>query len=183
MPHMTTPPQPPPGGHPQPTRQGPYPPPQYAPPGVPPISPPPGAPPGFYPPPPPRKKPSFWGSTGGILLIVFGSIGLVGVLCGGLITIGRISDQNALKNIDVQVTSCTSTGVTATIGYTVKNSGSQDRRVTLKVEYRDASGARLDTDTAYVGNVPAGDTVRGEESTILNASTTGNITCKVTGVS
>ncbi|MGN9894712.1 hypothetical protein [Micromonospora sp. L31] len=54
----------------------------------------------------------------------------------------------------------------------------------LEVEYRDVSGARLDTDTAYVGSVPAGDTVRGEESTFLNASPgSGTITCKIVKVS
>ncbi|WP_200209564.1 FxLYD domain-containing protein [Micromonospora coerulea] len=131
---------------------------------------------------PPRKK-SFWGTPGGIFLIVFGSVAFLGFICVGLVTIGRISDRNAVEQLDVQVTSCTGTGSVATIGYTVKNTGSEARRVTLKVEYRDASGARLDTDTAYVGSVPAGDTVRGEESTILNASTSGAITCKIVRVS
>ncbi|WP_280841636.1 FxLYD domain-containing protein [Micromonospora sp. A200] len=84
----------------------------------------------------------------------------------------------------MQVTPCSGTGSTATIGYTVKNNGSKARRVTLEVEYRDVSGARLDTDTAYVGSVPAGDTVRGEESTFLNASPgSGTITCKIVKVS
>ncbi|MDH6466380.1 hypothetical protein M2302_006588 [Micromonospora sp. A200] len=88
------------------------------------------------------------------------------------------------KQLDVQVTPCSGTGSTATIGYTVKNNGSKARRVTLEVEYRDVSGARLDTDTAYVGSVPAGDTVRGEESTFLNASPgSGTITCKIVKVS
>ncbi|MEU5914203.1 FxLYD domain-containing protein [Micromonospora sp. NPDC047527] len=143
----------------------------------------PPAPGGYYPPPtPPPKKGSFWGSSVGILLIIFGSIAILGVICGGLVLVGRISDSNAAKQIDVQLTSCGGTGSVAKVGYTVTNNGSQARRVTLKLEYRDATGARLDTDTAYVGSVPAGDTVRGEESTILNA-TSSTITCKVVGVS
>lgn len=162
---MTSP-QPPqqPHGYPQPSQ---YPPQPYAP------------PPGYYPP----KKKSFWGSSAGILLIVFGSIAVLGVVCVGLVTVGRITDSNAAKQIDVQLTSCGGTGSVAKVGYTVTNNGSKARRVTLKLEYRDGSGARLDTDTAYVGSVPAGDTVRGEESTILNATSGSAITCKVVGVS
>ncbi|WP_405111913.1 hypothetical protein OG559_02520 [Micromonospora sp. NBC_01405] len=43
----------------------------------------------------------------------------------------------------------------------------------------------MDTDTAYVGEVPAGDTVRGEETTILNAAppTGGTISCRIVKVS
>lgn len=168
---MTTPPS---SGFPPPTQPGPYPPPAYG-------GPPPGA---FYPPqPPPPRKGSFWGTSGGILLIVFGSIAILGVVCVGLVTVGRISDSNSAKQIDVTLTSCGGTGSVAKVGYTVTNNGGQARRVTLKLEYRDASGARLDTDTAYVGSVPAGDTVRGEESTILNATSDSTITCKVVSVS
>lgn len=181
---MTTPPQPPPGGYPPPGQPGPYPPPghpsgQYPPQQYTPVS---GGPPGFYPPPPPPRKKSFWSSTGGILTIVFGAIALIVVLCGGLAVIGRVGDSKAMSKIDVQLTSCGGTGSVATVGYSVTNNGDRARRVTLELEYRDASGARLDTDTAYVGSVPAGDTVRGEESTILNASESGTITCKVTKV-
>ncbi|MEU8301129.1 FxLYD domain-containing protein [Micromonospora sp. NPDC048909] len=204
---MTTPPQPPPppglpphhpavsapGYYPPPAPPGqpPYPPvsgppgyyPPPAPPGQPPY-PPASGPPGYYPPPPPppRKK-HFLATPGGIFLVVFGTVALMGAICVGLVTVGRVSDNNAVKQLDVQVTACSGTSSVATIGYTVTNNGNEDRRVTLKVEYRDASGARLDTDTAYVGSVPAGDTVRGEESTILNASTSGTITCKIVDVS
>ncbi|MFI6266170.1 FxLYD domain-containing protein [Micromonospora sp. NPDC051006] len=174
---MTTPPQPPQQMPPQggyPPQAGHYPPPQYAP-G--------GPPPGFYPPPRPPQKKHFLATPGGIFLVVFGTVALMGAICVGLVTVGRVSDNNAVKQLDVQVTSCTGTSSVATIGYTVKNNGNEDRRVTLKVEYRDSSGARLDTDTAYVGSVPAGDTVRGEESTVLNASPGSSITCKIVDVS
>ncbi|MFI6332903.1 FxLYD domain-containing protein [Micromonospora chersina] len=113
---------------------------------------------------------------------MLGSLAVVALLCGGLATIGALSNRQSLNHIDVQVTSCESTGSVAKVGFTVRNSGKQARRVTLDIEYRDAAGARLDTDTAYVGNVPAGDTVRGEESTILNAEST-SLTCKVVKVS
>ncbi len=170
VPGMTTPDQP---AVPQPPQ---HPGPPYAPPPYPP------SPPGFYPPPPPQKK-SFWRSTGGVLLIVFGSIGLVVLLCGGLATVGMISDRNELEKIDVQLTSCGGTGSVAKVGYSVTNNGDTARRVTLDIEYRDSSGARLDTDTAYVGSVPAHDTVRGEESTILNATPdNGSISCKIVKV-
>ncbi|MFI2650218.1 hypothetical protein [Micromonospora fulviviridis] len=181
---MTTPEQPR-GAFPQPPHQpGPYGPPHqpgpYGPP--PPPHPPIQGPPGFYPPPPP-KKPSFWGSTVGILTIIGICGGALLVICLGLVLIGGISDRNAASKIDVQLTSCGGSGSVAKVGYSVTNNGDQARRVRLDIEYRDSSGARLDTDTAYVGSVPAHDTVRGEESTILNA-TPGNssLSCKIVKV-
>lgn len=140
-----------------------------------------GPPPGFYPVPPPRKQ-SFWASAAGILTIIGICFAGLLVLCGGLVMIGRISDSNAAGKIDVQLTSCEGTGSVAKVGYSVTNNGDQARRVRLDIEYRDSSGARLDTDTAYVGSVPAHDTVRGEESTFLNAEST-SLTCKVVKVS
>jgi len=165
---VTTPDQP---TRPFPQQPGPYPPPPH-----PPVP----GPYGFYP--PPRKK-SFWSSTGGILIIVFGSIGLVVLLCGGLAVVGAVGERNAVKKIDVELTSCGGTGSVAKVGYSVTNNGDKARRVRIDIEYRDSSGARLDTDTAYVGSVPAHDTVRGEESTFLNATPSdGSITCKVAKV-
>ncbi|WP_431895892.1 FxLYD domain-containing protein [Micromonospora haikouensis] len=155
---MTTPPTPPPGG--------PYPP------GPP--------PPAFYPPQPPK---SFWSSPGGILTIIGIVFAGLLVVCGGLTVIGKVGDDAALSKIKVELTSCKAGAITATAGYTVTNQGDTARRVTLDIEYRDASGARLDTDTAYVGEVPAGDTVRGEESTVLNAEPEGALTCKIVKVS
>lgn len=160
VPGMTTPPAPP------PPPGGPYP---YQP-----------GPPPFLPPPPRR---SFWSSPGGILTIIGIVFGGLIVVCGGLTIIGKVSDDAALSKIKVELTSCKAGTITATAGYTVTNKGDTARRVTIDIEYRDASGARLDTDTAYVGEVPAGDTVRGEESTVLNAEPSGALTCKIVKVS
>ena len=152
----------------QPTNPAP-PPPQYAPP---PTS---GQ---FYAPP---KKP-FWSSTGGILIIVFGVIGLVVLLCCGLGARGVIDDQAAASKMDVQLTECKVAAGVATVGYSVTNNGDETNSVRLKIEYRDSSGARLDTDTAYVRSVAPGDTARGEETTFLDA-TASSITCKIVDVS
>lgn len=140
-----------------------------------------GPPPGF------QQQPgrgSFWGTTGGILLIVFGSISALAIFCVGLTLLGQVGERrSAPKQIEVQLTSCTGSGSVATVGYTVTNNGSTAQSATLDIEYRDAAGARLDTDTSYVGSVPAGDTVRGEETTHLNATPDSAITCKIVGIS
>jgi hypothetical protein len=53
--------------------------------------------------------------------------------------------------------------------------------VTIGIEYRDSSGARIDTDTARVRNVAPGDTVRTEETTLLDAGApTGR--CQITSI-
>jgi hypothetical protein len=53
----------------------------------------------------------------------------------------------------------------------------------VKIEYRDGGGNRIDTDTAYVRNIAPGDTVRTDESTILDAVPAGSISCQIVGVS
>lgn len=141
----------------------------------PPPYPPASAPPGFYPPPP---KKSFWSSAGGILTIIGICFAALILFCGGLAVLGAASNSNATSKMQVQMTSCEVSGSVAKVGYTVTNNGSRAQRARLDIEYRDSAGARLDTDTAYVGEVPAGDTVRGEESTILNARATSG-SCKI----
>lgn len=167
MPAMTQPPAQPPAGQP------------YPPPYAQPVSPPP-----FYPPP---KKKSFWSSTGGVFAILGMVFGGVILLCVGLAAVGLVSDRNAASKMDVQITSCKFTGSevlpSATVGYTVVNNGDSTRSVSIKIEYRDSSGARIDTDTAYVRDVKAGDTVRGEETTLLDAAPSGSGECVVVGVS
>lgn len=70
----------------------------------------------------------------------------------------------------------------AKVTYTVKNAAATARPATIRIEYRDGGGVLLDTDTAVTGPVPAGDTIRGEESTQLNAA--GPLgRCKLVGVS
>lgn len=183
----------------------PYPPPQYTPTsGGPPVYPPsgppqygpttggpppypPAGPMPFYPAPVPPKRKSFWSSTGGILTIVFGSLALVVVfvLCTPLVLVAVIGDRGdraAVSKMEVRVTSCEVFGSVAKVGFSVKNIGDKTRSATLKIEYRDSAGARLDTTTSYVRNVAPGDTVRGEESTILDVPTTSG-SCKIVGVS
>ncbi|MEU5791317.1 hypothetical protein ABZ754_26800 [Micromonospora purpureochromogenes] len=139
----------------------------------------------FYPAPVTPKRKSFWSSTGGILTIVFGSLALVVVvlLCMPLGLMAMIGDRgDAVSKMEVRVTSCEVFGSVAKVGFSVKNIGDKTRSATLKIEYRDSAGARLDTDTLYVRNVAPGDTVRGEESTILDVPTTSG-SCKIVGVS
>lgn len=139
----------------------------------------------FYPAPVPPKRKSFWSSTGGILTIVFGSLALVVVvvLCMPLGLIAMIGDRgDAVSKMEVRVTSCEVFGSVAKVGFSVKNIGDMTRSATLKIEYRDSAGARLDTDTSYVRNVAPGETVRGEVSTILDAPTTSG-SCKIVKVS
>ncbi|MDH6463804.1 hypothetical protein M2302_004001 [Micromonospora sp. A200] len=141
----------------------------------------------FYPAPVPPKRKSFWSSTGGILTIVFGSLALVVVvlLCTPLVLLAMIGDRGdraAVSKMEVRVTSCEVFGSVAKVGFSVKNIGDTTRSATLKIEYRDSAGARLDTTTSYVRNVAPGDTVRGEESTILDVPTTSG-SCKIVEVS
>jgi hypothetical protein len=92
----------------------------------------------------------------------------------------------AADAFDVSVTSCNATGTTlatATIGLSVKNTSSSTKSATVKIEYRDGSGNRLDTDTAYVRNIAPGDTVRTDETTILDAVPAGSISCEIVDVS
>lgn len=133
---------------------------------------PPPTPPG---PPAPPRKPSFWSTSAGGLVIA----GAVIVAIMGAVAVGLLLRSQRRADLDVTVVSCEFHGSTATVGYTVQNTGDSAHDVTLKIEYRDGSGARIDTDTAYVRGVPPGDTVRGEESTFLDAPTTSG-RCLVT---
>lgn len=84
----------------------------------------------------------------------------------------------------VSVTSCQADSIgIAKVGLSVTNRTSEARSATVKIEYRDGSGARLDTDTAYVRNIAPGDTARADESTILDGTPSGSIACIVTDVS
>jgi hypothetical protein len=63
----------------------------------------------------------------------------------------------------------------------VTNNGDETETAQVEFEYRDADGARIDTDTAYVRDIAPGDTVRTTESTYLDVGAT-NGTCEVTRV-
>ena len=178
VPSMTQPPYQAPGvPHEQhPVSPGPHPPQQYAPP----------ASPQPYPLMPPPKK-SFWSSTGGVLTIIGIVIGAVILLCGGLAAVGLVGGQAAASKMHVELTSCEFTASdvlpSVDVGYTVTNNGDSTRSARIEIEYRDSSGARIDTDTAYVRDIAPGDTVRGEETTILDAAPSGSGRCVVVGVS
>lgn len=171
---MTQPPydpnQPPPAPYPQQPYQ------QYPPP-----------PPYVYQPPPPLKpvnsKIAFWTSPAGIIsmLAIMGAVVLVLAGISNRVT-GPASD-----NFKVAVTGCEATGTstlsTAKVGLTVTNTSDTVRNATVKIEYRDSSGSRIDTDTAYLRSIGAGDTARTEETTILDAAPSGAITCAIVGIS
>ena len=91
--------------------------------------------------------------------------------------------HSASDDFSVELTSCSASGGVATAGLVVKNISDKPASVTVAIEYRDASGARLDTDKAYIRNVQPGDTVRHDEDTILDATPGSGLTCKVTGIS
>lgn len=124
---------------------------------------------------------AFWTSPAGVvsLLAIAGAV---------ILAIALITDAFSPSPADrfkVQVTSCSATSgplATATVGFTIENTGDSTASATVSIEYRDADGSRLDTDTSTVRNLPAGETARQDESTILNAVPTGALTCRITGI-
>ncbi len=160
----------------------PGPPNQYWPPQPQPAAPAYGPPPGYAPGPPikpPNPKLVFWTSLPGI-------ISLLAIMVGVVVVLSVASDLisgPAAKKFDITVTSCKATTgslSTATVGFTVKNVSDQARGATVKIEYRDGSGARLDTDTVRVPSLRPGGTARYDESTILDGEASGEIDCSVT---
>jgi hypothetical protein len=112
-----------------------------------------------------------------------GAIAVVALIAAvvGLAWVGARSDRAEVAKFRVEVTSCTFTGSTATVGLLVVNTGDAKRDVHVQVEYRDAGGTRLKTDETAAGTVAAGDTVRLDDSTVLDAPADGG-TCTVTRV-
>ncbi|XVV10841.1 FxLYD domain-containing protein [Actinoplanes sp. CA-131856] len=147
-----------------------------------------GPPPGYPAPhffgPPPKKN--FWSTPGGIVLIVVGAVVLG---CLGLGVIGSIGSTGSRDNANLEtaVVGCEFTGddvlPSAKITFTVKNNGKSAHGATVRIEYRDAAGNRIDTDTSYVKSIAPGDTVKAEETTLLDAAISGSGTCGITGVS
>jgi hypothetical protein len=131
-------------------------------------------------------KRSFWSSPGGIFAIIGIIVGSVVVVCVGVAVVGAVAGNSAASKMDASVVSCTFTPgplSSATVGIQVKNNGDSTRTAKVAIEYRDGSGNRIDTDTAYVRNVRPGDTARVEETTLLDAEVTSAGSCKVVGVS
>ncbi len=137
--------------------------------------------------PPPAKpvnpKLAFWTSPAGIISM----LAIAGALMLVLVGVTNMISGPASDNFKVSVTSCTADRspslATAKIGLSVTNTSKATRSATVKIEYRDGGGSRLDTDTAYVRNIAPGDTARAEESTLLDAVPTGTISCEIVGIS
>jgi hypothetical protein len=131
----------------------------------------------------PRTRKDFWLRGPGLIIL--------GVILAVLISVpialtGGLSSTPAGSGFDVKVLSCEMTGEvidSATVGLQVTNTQKVADSVSVKVEYRDGSGRRIDTDTAYIRDVQPGDTVKHEETTLLNASVTGRGACVITGIS
>lgn len=145
-----------------------------------------GPPPAAWPataPQPPKSRLDWWTRGPGIMLIIV-AVGLVFVgiiaLTGGLEP-GSGSGSSA-SDVKVSVTSCEfSDSGMATVGITATNNGDRTQSVRVGIEYRDSAGARIDTDSTWVRDIPPGDTVRTEEVTMLDASATSG-KCAVTSV-
>lgn len=129
---------------------------------------------------PPKSRLDFWTRGPGIILIIVG-VGLVFAaivaVTGGL----EPGGSSKAKDLDVQMTSCSVSGSVAKVGLSVTNRGDRTRSVRIGIEYRDGSGARIDTDTAQVSGIAPGDTARTEETTILDASATSG-RCVITSI-
>ena len=125
---------------------------------------------------PPNSLLAFWRSSTGVAIAL--------LILGALVVLGlRLTGTPAADRYEVNVTGCTanSDGSVATIAFTVHNTGPAVADVAVDIEYRDGAGSRLDTDTARVRDLAAGDTARAEESTVLDGSAEG-LTCRITGV-
>ena len=111
-------------------------------------------------------------------------LGCVFLLVGGLMRAGASPDRQAFQDLFVSVTACSSTGTapaTAEVLYTVSNRGTTARAATVRIEYRDAAGARIGTDTGRLGRIAAGGTVVSGKSTVLHSSAR-SVRCLVTAV-
>jgi hypothetical protein len=126
---------------------------------------------------PPRPtKQNFWTTLPGAVVIVI----VIALLAVSVWSGARESRARTAK-MRVQVTACDFAGATAKVGLTVHNTGDAPRSAQIAIEYRDASGARIDTDSATAREVAPGDTVRLEESTLLDVPTDAG-TCRIAAV-
>lgn len=127
---------------------------------------------------PPNPKLVFWTSAPGIIALLAIAFVCTLALAG---IINRLQGPTS-DRFDLTVTSCsatTGTLPTATVGFTITNTSSQAHSATVGIQYRDGSGARLDTDTAYVTSIRPGETVRRDETTILDGVPSGELDCQV----
>lgn len=150
------------------------------------------APQGYWPPQPmpaqqyaappapaPKRRRDFWLKGPGVIALVV----VVGLLLFGVTAAFKAVAPSTADMVDVKVASCDASGNrTATAGIEVTNRSDRTRDVQVVIEYRDGAERRLDTDTAYIRNVPAGRTVLHEESTNLDVVPDGSWSCVVVGV-
>ncbi|GIF52710.1 hypothetical protein DFJ67_1629 [Asanoa ferruginea] len=128
-------------------------------------------------PPSPRPaKQNFWTTWPGAVTILV----VVGLLAVSVWSGARQSRARTAKML-VEITTCDFAGATAKVGLTVHNSGTTIRSAQVAIEYRDAAGTRVDTASATAREVPPGDTVHLEESTLLDVPTDEG-TCRVAAV-
>lgn len=141
---------------------------------------PPLGPPPVQPPAPPSSRRDFWLKGPGVILVVIA----VGLALFSISLLSGVMDKKKIS-ADAKVVSCSlgaaSSLQTATVGISLTNTGDKTRSFTVDIEYRDGSGSRIDTDTAYVRDVAPGDTVRVDESTLLDATVSSG-TCEIVGV-
>lgn len=83
------------------------------------------------------------------------------------------------SDLDATITSCEAAGRTATVTITITNRGSAARTAKVDIEYRDGSGARIDTDSVRLRDIAPGDTVRSSETTILDVTPAGTVKCAI----
>lgn len=129
---------------------------------------------------PPNPYLAFWTSAAGIISM----LAIAGAVALGIVLATDLASGPASKNFTVGVTSCEATsGSTAKVGLRIKNTSSTARSATVKIEYRDSAGNRLDTDSVYVRTLQPGDSASVTESTLLDGAPSGTIRCAITGIS
>lgn len=128
----------------------------------------------------PSPRLTFWTSATGIICLLL----IAGTTLAAIALIGRALTTPASEQLQVQVTDCHSTSAVsmATISLTVTNTGTTPRPARIGIEYRDATGALLDTDTARIPTIAPGDTARHTESTFLSGRPQGKVSCGAVSV-
>ncbi|MEV0713965.1 FxLYD domain-containing protein [Asanoa sp. NPDC050611] len=121
-------------------------------------------------------KPPFYTTVPGAVTII-GLLGLVTLF----VWLGDRDNRARAEQMSVAVSSCDLSGPTGKVVLEVRNTGPTTRSAHIQIEYLDADGVRIDTDSATAWNVPAGGTVKVEETTSLDAPAPGG-TCEITSV-
>lgn len=126
---------------------------------------------------PPRARLDWWLKGPGIMLVIVVG-GLLVALLGQLFQSGTVTTAAA----EAKVVECAVDGSTlAVVTLTVRNTGDATATFAVDLVYRDSDGSRVDTDTAYAREVPPGETVRLQESTVLDMPVT-NGRCEIAAV-